>query len=541
MKNEILQSDYTPIYGGRQVVISFDYEAHVPEDDPVVLLCEEMERLDYSKLYAAYSRDGRKPVVSPKIMFMLIVFAYMNNIFSSREIEKACKYDIRFMYILNGESVPSHNSISRFRSERLQGGVMEDLFDQFVQRLKIKGEISAENIFIDGTKIEAYANRYTFVWRKSVEKNRDKLLLKIAALMDIVNAELNIVIKENRSKLHMLNQLIKGLQKIKEQRQIEFVYGKGKRKTDIQKFYEKAAEYRSKLLEYKTHLEKMGSRNSYCKTDNDATFMRMKEDHMRNGQLKPAYNVQVGTDAGYVVGIDISQERSDMNTLIPFMKQLERRLVYRYNNVVADAGYDSEENLVYLHQNRQNAYIKPATYEKSKTRRYKNDIGLAVNMDYSEFGDLYICHAGRVLYYEYEKKERTKSGYMRRTSVYRCESCEECPYKGKCIKTGNCKTPIEERTKTLYVSRTHSTLKQRSQKLITSEKGKQLRMNRSIQSEGFFGVLKEDKHFRRFLLRSSVKVEIEMQILGLSFNVMKYYNKIRSKKTQQHLYELKAA
>ena len=258
-------------------------------------------------------------------MFMLIVFAYMNNIFSSREIEKACKYDIRFMYILNGESIPSHNSISRFRSERLQGGVMEDLFDQFVQRLKNKGEISAENIFIDGTKIEAYANRYTFVWRKSVEKNRDKLLLKIAALMDIVNAELNIAIKENRSKLHMLNQLIKGLQKIKEQRQIEFVSGKGKRKTDIQKFSEKAAEYRSKLLEYKTHLEKMGSRNSYCKTDNDATFMRMKEDHMRNGQLKPAYNVQVGTDAGYVVGIDISQERSDMNTLIPFMKQLERR------------------------------------------------------------------------------------------------------------------------------------------------------------------------------------------------------------------------
>lgn len=129
-----LHSDYTPFYGGRQVVISFDYEAHVPEDDPVVLLCEEMERLDYSKLYAAYSRDGRKPVVSPKIMFMLIVFAYMNNIFSSREIEKACKYDIRFMYILNGESIPSHNSISRFRSERLQGGVMEDLFDQFVQR-----------------------------------------------------------------------------------------------------------------------------------------------------------------------------------------------------------------------------------------------------------------------------------------------------------------------------------------------------------------------------------------------------------------------
>ena len=208
---------------------------------------------------------------------------------------------------------------------------------------------------------------------------------------------------------------------------------------------------------------------------------------------------------------------------------------------IVEQGYDSEENLVYLHQNKQNAYIKPATYEKSKTRRYKNDIGLAINMDYSEIGDLYICHAGKVLYYEYEKKQRTKSGYLRETSVYKCESCAGCPYKEKCIKKGNSNTPIEERTKTLYVSKTHSKLKQRSERLIASEKGKQLRMNRSIQSEGFFGVLKEDKHFRRFLLRSTVKVDIEMQLLGLSFNIMKYYYKIRSEKTQQHLYELRAA
>ena len=134
----------------------------------------------------------------------------------------------------------------------------------------------------------------------------------------------------------------------------------------------------------------------------------MKEDHMRNGQLKPGYNVQAGTDAGYVVGIDISQERSDMNTLIPFMKKIERRLQYRYDNVVADAGYDSEENLIYLLNHKQKAYIKPATYEKSTTRRYRNDIGLEENMDYADIGDLYICHAGRVLYYEYERERRTK-------------------------------------------------------------------------------------------------------------------------------------
>ncbi len=540
MIQKILQQDYTPIYGGRQVSISLDYEFNIPKNDPVILLCDEMERLDYTQLYEAYSRDGRSPAVSPKIMFMLLVFGYMNNIYSSRELVAACKYDLRFMYILNGENVPSHSSICRFRSKRLQG-VIDNLCDQFVLRLKSLGEISGKNIFIDGTKIEAYANRYTFVWRKSVEKNRDKLLIKVAALMETVNAELNISITENRSKLHMLNQLLKELNTIKERQNIRFVSGRGKRKTQIQRFIEKAAEYRSKLLEYRSHLQKMGNRSSYCKTDNDATFMRMKEDHMRNGQLKPAYNVQAGTDAGYVVGIDISQERSDMNTLIPYLKKTERRLQYRYENVVADAGYDSEENYAYLHKQGQNAYIKPSTYEKSKTRRYKNDIGLAENMIYAELGDLYICHAGNALYYEYEKKRRTKSGYLRSTSVYKCEDCSGCPYKEKCIKKGNSNTPIEERTKTLYVSRTHAELKAEAQKLITSDFGKQLRMNRSIQSEGFFGVLKEDKHFRRFMLRSSVKVDVEMQLLGLSFNILKYYYKIRSQKTKQHLYDLKTA
>ena len=147
----------------------------------------------------------------------------------------------------------------------------------------------------------------------------------------------------------------------------------------------------------------------------------------------------------------------------------------------------------------------------------------------------------RFFYHEYEKKQRTKSGYLRKTSVYKCEDCRGCSYKEKCIKKGNSNTPIEERTKTLYVSRNHETLKAKAYELITSEFGKQLRMNRSIQSEGFFGVLKEDKQFRRFMLRGSLKVDFEMQLLGLSFNILKYYYKIQGKKTQQHLYELKTA
>lgn len=162
-------------------------------------------------------------------------------------------------------------------------------------------------------------------------------------------------------------------------------------------------------------------------------------------------------------------------------------------------------------------------------------------MYYDSLNNLYICRNDRPLYYEYEKRSKTKSGYIRSTSVYKSESCEGCPYKEKCIKTGNCKTPIEERTKHLYVSRTHAHYKAMAQEKITSEKGCQLRMNRSIQVEGFFGVIKEDMHFRRFLTRGAVKVDIEMKLLGMAFNILKYYHKKQRNATQQYLYELKAA
>ena len=155
--------------------------------------------------------------------------------------------------------------------------------------------------------------------------------------------------------------------RVKVQEGIVFVHGIGRRKTQLQKSLEQLDQYLEKLKEYTKKLYTLGDRNSYSKTDPDATFMRMKEDAMRNGQLKPAYNIQHGVDSEYITWIDISPRPTDTCTLIPFLKDMESHLGFKYSEIVADAGYESEENYLFIERNGQTAYIKPQNYEISKT------------------------------------------------------------------------------------------------------------------------------------------------------------------------------
>jgi hypothetical protein len=282
----------------------------------------------------------------------------------------------------------------------------------------------------------------------------------------------------------------------------------------------------------------MGGRNSYAKTDYDATFMRLKEDHMRNGQLKPAYNITIGTDAEYVASVMVSQERNDSGTLIPFISRLEK--VIRYENIVADAGYESEENYSFLEGNNYRAFIKPSNYEAAKTKKYRTDIGRRENMPYDEGQDCYVCHMGHPIENIGIRKTKSKAGYPIETTIYECKYCDNCPCKEKCIRPGG-KEPVSERSKRLHVSKTF--LRQRAEAFerITSEKGVMLRTNRSIQAEGAFGVLKQDMGFRRFLLRSKVKVHVEISLLCFAYNVKKLHNKIQSGRCGMHLHFPKAA
>jgi transposase len=472
-------------------------------------------------------------------MFKIVIYAAMNRIYSSRDIESACKRDINFMYLLEGKPAPDHATIARFISLHLSQCSKKTLAE-VTGLLKDYGEISGEHLFIDGTKIESAANRYTFVWKKAVTKHQKKLCQKIAVLVEELELlyGLRFIFNGKKFGLRTLKKIRKKLYALKEEEGIEFVHGCGKRKNQLQKSIETLEEYIGKLKEYNQKIHQCGDRNSYSKTDPDATFMRMKEDHMLNGQLKPAYNLQHGVDSEYVTWLDVTQRPTDTRTLIPFLKDLRSYLAIHYKNIIADAGYESEENYLFIEENGQLAYIKPQNYELSKTRKFKNDISRRENMDYDRGKDTYQCRNGRALKAVCEKNEKTASGYVRKVTVYECENCQDCPYKTECIKGNNCKTPLEDRTKKLFVSRRMEEKRKECLERITSDYGTQLRMNRSIQAEGSFANVKEDMNFRRYLYRGKDNVLAQSLILAIGFDMNKLHHKIMSGRTGTHLFEL---
>lgn len=513
-----------------QIGFPISFENIIPEDDSVRMLYDVMEGLDYTELNKTYSTIGRNPAVLPETMFAIIVYGYMEGIYSSRALEKACKRDINFKWLLQGQRPPEHNSFDRFRRERLKNCV-EDLFNQFIKKLRDLNEIKFEDLFVDGTKIEANANRYTFVWKKSTDKFDSKLQEKIKQTLKNMNHDLNLcfVIKDTKISIEDFSYLFDYLNNIIKDNNIEFVYGKGKRKSKIQKYVEQLNGFIEKQNKYDGYNSIFNGRNSFSKTDHDATFMHMKEDHMKNGQLKPGYNVQLGVEAEYIVGIDVSSERSDQLTFIPLLNRLEKNLDEKYKSVTADAGYESEENYAYLKSNKQEAYIKPSNYDKSKTKKFKNDISKRENMSYNEEANYYICAAGKKLLYKGLRKKKSKSGYESEISIYECEDCSNCEYKTKCTKA--------KKNKQLHVAKNFIKLREESQRNINTEKGINLRINRSIQVEGAFGVIKEDYNFRRFLMRGNPKVRIEFLLMSFAYNVNKLHNKTLQKRNGQLLHK----
>ena len=533
-----LQKNYTEFSGGYQLKLPLNIETIIPENDSVRLLSQFVEEMDLTDLYSTYERINS---LSPRTLLKIVLYSYMNGDYSSRSMELNCERDINFMFLLEGHSAPDHATLARFRSihfapcsKRILAEVSNLLFDL--------GEISGETIFIDGTKIEANANKYTFVWKKTVTKNQAKLLIKLADFVAECEQLYDIkIVYGDTVKIKHLKKLRKKLYALKEKECITFVHGIGKRKTPLQKSIEVLEEYLSKLKEYTQKIHVCGERNSYSKTDNDATFMRMKEDAMGNGQLKPAFNLQHGVDSEYITWLTIGPQPTDTTTLIPFLKEAEQHLKFKYKNITADAGYESEENYLFLEENEQLAFIKPANYEISKTRKYKNDIGKIENMDYDEISDFYICKNNKKLTVDHVKHSKSKTGYVSEKTIYKCEDCTGCLYRKECIKGNNCKTPLEERTKVLQVSKAFIKYRKEDLERIVSDEGALYRMNRSIQAEGSFGDLKQDMQFRRYLSKGTSNVLAESILLAIARNINKLHNKIQNKKTGTHLFPLKSA
>ena len=412
---------------------------------------------------------------------------------------------------------------------------VEDLFSQFIIELEKRNEIEFENLFVDGTKIEANANRYSFVWKKATDKFEEKLQNKTHKILLNISSELdlNLSIPDEKISVEYALAVKDKLIEIKEKEGLDFVYGKGKRKSSLQKYTETISDFIEKQSKYDEYNKIFNGRNSFSKTDHDATFMHMKEDHMKNGQLKPAYNVQIGVEGEYIVGIDISSERSDQLTFIPFLDKLEKNLNKKYKSITADAGYESEENYTYLENNNQKAFIKPQTYEKSKTKKFKNDISKRENMQYNQEDDYYICAAGKKLLPKGSTTRKSKSNFKSIVNIYECESCLGCEYKNKCTKAKN--------NRQLHVPKEFLRLRSESLANITTKEGIRLRINRSIQVEGAFAVIKQDYGFRRFLMRGNKKVRIELLIMAFAYNVNKLHNKTLQGRNGELLHEPKGA
>ena len=527
------QKNYTVFGEPYQLVLPLNLEGLVPDDDSVRLLSHELEELDYSLLYQAYSAKGRNPAVDPKTMFKILTYAYSQNIYSSRKIETACRRDINFMWLLAGQKAPDHSTIARFRTGFL-ADACEDLFYQMVRRLEQSGEIAKETVFIDGTKLEACANRYTFVWKRSVGKWEAKMLVKMQEAAVLLNREYMQSFRiEESTRTEDLRRICRFLEETCKEQGTVFAHGRGRRKSKNQKYLELFRLFLERQTAYDWHTANFRGRNNYCKTDPDATFMHMKDDHMRNAQLKPGYNVQIAVDSEYIVAAEIFQDRNDVWTLVPFLEGMEKNLGFRYPSVTADSGYESEEGYTYLREKGQTPYIKPQTYEQWKKRSFKKDISRRENMGYDEEKDTYTCHAGKKLTPLFIKTQRSRSGYQSEVTVYECEDCGGCPYKERCSRSkGN---------RQLKVSKSFLEKRRESYENIMSERGIRYRMNRSIQAEGAFGILKNDYEFQRFLLRGKRRVKLEILLLCMGYNLNKLHAKIQGDRTGSHMYEVKSA
>ena len=404
MKNILPQEKCNTFERNGQVVISLNSEIMLPENAPVRLVSAQLEELDYRKLYSVYSAKGRKSSVDPQVMFEVIVYGYYCGIYSTRGLEEACRYRVDFMWLLGDNPAPDHATISRFRTGHAKEAI-EDLFYQYVRYLEKHGETDHEVVFIDGTKIESRAGRYTFCWRKTVEKNLAKVKEKSGyESLDELSNHLNEAAKE-----------------------IEFQYGSGHRKSEGQKEWEKLKSLAERWERYEESLAIMGEgRNSYSKTDHDATFMHMKEDHMKNGQLKPGYNVQIGVNSEYITGVEVFSDRTDYKTMKPFMEKLRKEHGKKYEKVTADAGYESIDNYLYLEDNGQICFIKPQNYENQKKHSFKKQIGRIENMEYDAEEDEFTCAEGRKLRLRREETE-LKDGHFITTAWYRCKSCTGSP------------------------------------------------------------------------------------------------------------------
>lgn len=517
--NNYIQINYTP----KQLKLPIEIEKIIDFYDPVYSFCEIVDSIDLSQFFVMKGYKTGRPRYSYTKLLKIVLFSFMENGYLSlRKIEKSCKTDIRYMWLLDDMKAPSFATIGNFIRENLTNKI-EDIFVEINKIIFKKENVDLEHAYIDGTKIEANANKYSWVWKKSCIKNRDKTFEKVSEIIDIINVEdlelMNIKIeKSNEYTIEYLEQILEKYSQICCIDVEKFVHGKGARKTSYQRKYEKLSEYIEKLKKYAKHIEICGEkRNSYSKTDNSATFMRIKRDYMANDQLLPAYNMQVAVCDEYIATVDIKQYASDMECFVPLMEKFNKQYGKYPKYPVADAGYGSFNNYIYCEQHNMQKFMKFPMFEKeTKEEKYRNNPYKSRNFKCDENGNL-ICPNGRKFKFKLERQIYGNK-YGRTEEIYECESCENCPHKQKCC-------PKSKSNRTVRINKELTSIHEEVLKNLCSIHGALLCMNRSIQAEGAYGIIKNDKSYKRIKRRGIENVILELTLISCGFNLCKYHNK----------------
>lgn len=487
----------------------FEIERLIPPSHPVRLIIAIVDKLDLTSVINTYKGGGASSF-HPRMLLKVLIFAYLNNLYSSRKIAKAINENIYFMW-LSGMSFPDFRTINQFRGKRLNGQI-EEIFRQVVLLLTESSVISLKEVFTDGTKIESAANRYTFVWKGSVEKNKQKLEEKIQSVLTEINQVIEFDNQEQEE-----NTSVTALSSEELNQKIQAINEKLKQDNAPKKLQKKVDQLQNeslpKLAQYEKHLQTMGERNSYSKTDPDATFMRMKDDHMKNGQLKPAYNLQLSTENNFITNYTIHQRPGDTATYKQHLGSYNEKYGHYPDVAVADAGYGSAGNYEFLENNGVEAYVKYNYFHKEQSRKFRLDVSRIENLHYNKEQDYFVCPMGQKMTAAYQSWRTSDLGYKYLVTHYQAQNCQGCSMRGACNK--------QKGNRTIEVNHKLIMYKQKARENLMSEKGIKLRGRRCTEVEQTFGQLKWNKKFNRYLLRGLNKVVIETGLLALAHNFQK--------------------
>lgn len=485
-------------------------EELIAANHPVRVVNEVLNKIDIQPLMRQYKTGGSSSY-HPLVLLKVLVYGYVNNVYSSRKLEAAVQENIHYMW-LAGMNKPDHNTINRFRSGKLVSA-LRNIFTQVVLLLAEEGLLSIKELYTDGTKIEANANKYSFVWGKSITHHKAKIQQQLDALwqyaQSVAAAELDDTDPSGFDTIdsEKVTQTIAKIDAALADKPIS--------KTVQQKLNYAKKHWPAALDKYEQQTAIKGEhRNSYSKTDTDATFMRMKEDHMKNGQLKPAYNVQISTNNQYIANYSLHHNATDTNTLIEHVNQYQQSYGHTPSVITADAGYGAQENYQYLQDKGITNYVKYNQFDREQNDTIQSKTPFSADkLFYNEQGDFYVCPMGQAMHNKGTHKSRTTTGYQQTISTYEAKNCSHCPLNGTCHKAkGN---------RQISVNHALNQYKEQARQNLQSEQGIYHRKKRCYDVEPVFANWKHNHQFKRFMLRGKDKVTTEIGLLSLAQNLRK--------------------